>query len=1642
MPESTVVIQSNGEYTLNSSVFSNVDLSRTIKSAKLYVRQIGIPTVPTYKIKLFHVNSLSEYSLVDASTSTLISGAITLVFDVSSALFEAKHLNGSLVIKNEGSSSLKIATGETLHLEIDYYNDANTDSRNIVGFEIPDYSLSFNHLTQNLLLKRKFYDGLLPYEFSIVYSSKLKDRQLLFLPKGYKVNLLDYLIIEKDNSNVITSITFVDKNNEEHSLVPLENVSNKWYTNDGSALILEVKTSTFELFNELSNAKKVFNSDGYLTTYTNEDEKNITITYSTSSITITDFNGNVILIEEDLFNFATYVSLNNGLVYTLSLAKDRLISISYDNNTYTDSFTCSGLLITSVTAYDSSSIIVTYTNGRVTNISKNFNSIKTDEFTLDYRYLKTIITNIAGVESFVSYNSNLDITQVGEVAANEEEPIVLATKHLVSGEYYIPVRSELKGRVLLDEQGYTLNSLTNPDTLHAFSLFSPNPPYTSIYQGGKYFLIATLTKPANISFGNNRTVSITVGHYHVGGGSTQANDIETFEFVDNVETQTIAILFTAPITEITSNDYDFYYARVEAQGFSNFGGVTFSNIIIMSAEGRIVSHYALKDSLHNNDMVIEGSPEVINNLNWYQIKEDVDIEGNEEFRYSYKDLVRNYLNVERETYYIWSEDLHKLTYAPYLYPYTSGGYLFRQHRNVATLNTVFAKKTIEKQWVDENDQVKSVYSFSYIKKDLNEDDEDIYILTTIKQIEDDTYIDTNIYDEDFKLVKESKSNGDITDYFYNSSNNLIKIESRNTQATGKYRKSYVYDNKDRVTTESELSSSDIVSRGTSYINQYLNLVSAATDEANNQESYTYDNFYRYIKKIAKGSAENNQLYLSNLSTQFTNSSTFKIERSISSTNDINTFRVKTGTSAFSTISSTNKETDYSGLSTYPVSISRYGFVYEYDKYNHLCRTRLGNNQIGKYYYFDDRPDSIETISATTFTEKSTSKAKLYRIDDVNRYTFYSYDDEDKLSILKHKIHLSGNNYETYTFTYDYDHTKRITNVTTTFSNLTISTDVEYENSNSKLITKVEHDYNTSDYVKDEFAYDKLSRKSSINTYVSIDGNYRRSLKEFVYYSKDITEGGNIVHLESPLIKRIDYSRTKNIVLQYFEFPVFSYDYSSHISYDVKGNITSIKTGTQTTPTSSSGVNYEYDVNNRLTREDNYDLNETIRYYYDNNGNITSVTHSDLNSSAINSTDSYSYNDKYYDKLVSFNNQSIAYDSCFNPTSYGTKSFSWSGNRWLTGISDSSNNLEVVNTYNSQGIRTVKKVRTTSSAHVPFTTHTYYLDGNRIIREKVTDLDLYGPNYTLTFLYSQEGVIGFIKDNLFYRYEKNIFGDVIAIYQSYNLIAKYVYDAYGNHKVYDGSTNAEITYSSNPTHIGIINPFRYRSYYFDVETGLYYCNSRYYNPVWRRWLSADDVNYFDFEHIDGYNLFAYCLNNPVMNVDPDGKSILIAALIGLFFGGVLSGGIEIGSQLIRNDWNWSRIDWAAVGRQAIIGAAIGFAGGAGGAALGGYLLGSATVSGVRSLAWLGISSVVSFAGGIGAYAVETFGHGSEWNLGEAIGSGFMGMAAGIMAFGAGGIHKLITGGGFLSSDFFLGKLTKFIFTFPLKFIEGKLIDNLS
>ena len=160
-------------------------------------------------------------------------------------------------------------------------------------------------------------------------------------------------------------------------------------------------------------------------------------------------------------------------------------------------------------------------------------------------------------------------------------------------------------------------------------------------------------------------------------------------------------------------------------------------------------------------------------------------------------------------------------------------------------------------------------------------------------------------------------------------------------------------------------------------------------------------------------------------------------------------------------------------------------------------------------------------------------------------------------------------------------------------------------------------------------------------------------------------------------------------------------------------------------------------------------------------------------------------------------------------------------------------------------------------------------------DTLTQVNISAPtgSATLHFTYDEIGPMSVTYDGAEYFYLKNAQGDVTGLVNSSGTqVVAYTYDAWGNPLSTTG-TMADT--------LGNLNPFRYRGYFYDTETGLYYLQSRYYNPETGRFINADGY-VSTGQGTVGNNMFTYCGNNPQSRADPRG---CFWKEIGGFFKGV-------------------------------------------------------------------------------------------------------------------------------------------------------------
>ncbi len=325
------------------------------------------------------------------------------------------------------------------------------------------------------------------------------------------------------------------------------------------------------------------------------------------------------------------------------------------------------------------------------------------------------------------------------------------------------------------------------------------------------------------------------------------------------------------------------------------------------------------------------------------------------------------------------------------------------------------------------------------------------------------------------------------------------------------------------------------------------------------------------------------------------------------------------------------------------------------------------------------------------------------------------------------------------------------------------------------------------------------------------------------------------------------------------------------TYDSNGRITNAST-VSSVPNLSGASQYVYDEAGQLIREITGSI--TYEYSYDSKGNISTRKH--YSGETLTKTDTFTYaSDTWEDRLTGYNNKTIAYDSIGNPTSYLGATLSWRG-RELAGYSKG--NKQISYSYDVDGMRYRKVVYENNSLKA---TYDYVYSDGTLILLTYTANDV---SNTARFVYDSWGEPrGFmLNDSATYLYLKNAQGDITGIVDENGaVLLTYSYTAWG--KVTYSATSMEsmalaVTLSN-------VNPFTYRGYCYDYDIGMYYLQSRYYDPQICRFINADSTDYLGATGtLISYNLFAYCENDGVNMVDPKGTAA-ISAILGFVMGAV-------------------------------------------------------------------------------------------------------------------------------------------------------------
>ena len=546
----------------------------------------------------------------------------------------------------------------------------------------------------------------------------------------------------------------------------------------------------------------------------------------------------------------------------------------------------------------------------------------------------------------------------------------------------------------------------------------------------------------------------------------------------------------------------------------------------------------------------------------------------------------------------------------------------------------------------------------------------------------------------------------------------------------------------------------------------------------------------------------------------------------------------------SVVGGNTAQVEYSYTGDNLTTIAHNGFNYglSYDAFGNVIGINVNGDSITSYSYDYTRGLLAQTSYGNGFSEH-------YVYDDMDRISEikhgsvtvyrYSYNGEGSLASVENC--LTGINTDYF---YNSDGTLMLTSATD-------GTVCRYEYLNG-MLSKVHQTANGSTWTT-EYAYDEdgNTEKVTLNSGVTI------TEAQSVFGQRT---GRTYKNAENETILDVSISYLENANGSKSEY-LGSYKNGSDAayvySYDGNGNITSIVHGNERTT-------YVYDGLNQLIRVNDSASNTTTIYTYDQGGNIISKIEYNYTSGRLPSntrnTYTYSYDSEWKDLLVSYNGEAITYDEIGNPLSYCGYDMTWNG-RQLHNMYNAEKNLTF--TYDENGMRVGKDAVSTvggNKSRLDKTTYTYA--GSQLvseIRRNVNGIVAAAMQYS----YDTDGTMVSVKYNgTEYYYLRNGQNDIVGIIdRSGTTVVEYRYDAWGKLLSTTGSLASTL---------GKDNPIRYRGYYYDTETGLYYLQSRYYDPDTGRFINADDVDFIGVTGtIPSHNLFTYCENNPVNLVDATG-----------------------------------------------------------------------------------------------------------------------------------------------------------------------------
>ena len=679
---------------------------------------------------------------------------------------------------------------------------------------------------------------------------------------------------------------------------------------------------------------------------------------------------------------------------------------------------------------------------------------------------------------------------------------------------------------------------------------------------------------------------------------------------------------------------------------------------------------------------------------------------------------------------------------------------------------------------------------------------------------------TNSYDEDYhNLTKSETSEGVTTTYTYDKWGNNTKVTVSDGSKTMTTSSTYT-SNGNRL-----LSTTDNEGLVTNYqYDEQTGLLKWTQQTANGETlrtSYSYDQLFRQTDQA-----------LGKVTTQ-------------------------NSTETVSPITSAGYAYENDLLTGITTPTTTYGFTY--GAFSQRTKATVGDRTLATYTYNNHQDRQLLRL------DYGNGDKVQYTYDSQGRVTKETYEDGD-------------------TVTYTYDNAGAVASVKD--SSTGIKSEVMYSAEDQLArYTEIGGDHD----LLVRYKYDEQERISSIlymvdnvmgkahnSTYSYTDNrltSYRKGNGKLSYtYDKfERTTQTKLTHSDADILTTKHTFRTpatgqtSNQVSK-LQKTANGYGITYNYSYDDRGNITAVWHNSDT----SKKITYSYDSLNQLVRENNPFENYTHTWTYDNSGNIKCRKEYAYTTGTLGTptkTVKYAYKDAggWGDLLTEYDGQAITYDAIGNPDAIDGWEFTWEHGRELASMEKGATTWDF--TYNADGLRTKRTNGSTTYDYVYYGGQLMYMMAKNTNSSSGTT-----GNHHFLLSYTPEGIpMGITYQGTAYYYLTNLQGDVVAILNNQGQrIISYSYDAWGNplDTVIHVPTDNE-NYEKYST-IAERNPLRYRGYVYDAETGFYYVSSRYYDPEIGRWINADNQIAGVGGEVLGYNMFAYCMNNPVNMSDPTGN----------------------------------------------------------------------------------------------------------------------------------------------------------------------------